>query len=116
MTVLRNMRSVSLALAAALLISVAACGKKDAPPAAAGGGQGRGGGAAAPVSVADVAERAMPVTIRAVGTVEASSTVDIRAQVAGPILSIGFSEGQDVKAGDLLFTIDPRPFQGVVNN
>lgn len=58
----------------------------------------------------------MPVTIRAVGTVEASSTVDIRAQVAGPILSIGFREGQDVKAGDLLFTIDPRPFQGVVNN
>lgn len=110
------MRSVYAALAAALLINVAACGKGEAPPPAAGAGQGRGGGPAAPVSVADVAERAMPVTIRAVGTVEASSTVDIRAQVAGPILSIGFSEGQDVKAGDLLFTIDPRPFQGVVNN
>jgi multidrug efflux system membrane fusion protein len=110
------MRSVYLSLAAALFINVAACGKGDAPPAAGAPGGGRAGGPPAPVSVADVVERAMPVTIRAVGTVEASSTVDIRAQVAGPILSIGFKEGQDVKAGDLLFTIDPRPFQGVVNN
>src|SRR6476469_3422447 len=111
MTVLRNMRSVTLSLAAALLISAAGCGKSEAPaPAggAPGGAAGRGAGPAAPVSVADVVVRAMPVTIRAVGTVEASSTVDIRAQVAGPILSIGFKEGQDVKAGDLLFTIDPR--------
>jgi multidrug efflux system membrane fusion protein len=109
------MRSVSVAFGAALLITSAACGK-SAAPAPAAGGQGRGGGPAAPVSVADVAQRAMPVSIRAVGTVEASSTVDIRAQVAGPILSIGFKEGEDVKAGDLLFTIDPRPFQGIVNN
>jgi multidrug efflux system membrane fusion protein len=111
------MRSVYLPLAAALLINAAACGKGEAPPPpGAGAGDGRSGRPPAPVSVADVVERAMPVTIRAVGTVEASSTVDIRAQVAGPILSIGFKEGQDVKAGDLLFTIDPRPFQGVVNN
>jgi multidrug efflux system membrane fusion protein len=111
------MRSVYLPLAAALLINAAACGKGEAPPPpGAGAGGGRSGGPPAPVSVADVVERAMPVTIRAVGTVESSSTVDIRAQVAGPILSIGFKEGQDVKAGDLLFTIDPRPFQGVVNN
>lgn len=110
------MRSVYWSLAAALLINVAACGKGEAPPAATAAGSGaRSGGPAAPVSVADVVERAMPVTIRAVGTVESSSTVDIRAQVAGPILSIGFKEGEDVKAGDLLFTIDPRPFQGVVN-
>lgn len=110
------MRSVYVSLAATLLISVAGCGKAEAPPPGAGASQGRGGGGpAASVSVADVTEKAMPVTIRAVGTVEASSTVDIRAQVAGPILSIGFKEGDDVKAGDLLFTIDPRPFQGVVN-
>jgi len=112
------MRSVSLGLAAAFLISAAACGKGEAPAPAGGGAPGgaaRGGGPPAPVSVADVAERAMPVTIRAVGTVEASSTVDIHSQVAGPVLSIGFKEGDDVKAGELLFTIDPRPFQGVVN-
>ena len=113
------MRSVTLSLMAALLISAAACGKGETPPAAGtpppGAGARGGGGGAVPVSVADVVERAMPVTVRAVGTVEASSTVDIRAQVAGPILSIGFKEGDDVRAGALLFTIDPRPFQGVVN-
>jgi multidrug efflux system membrane fusion protein len=111
------MRSVSLTLAAALLISAAACGKGEAPAPASAAGPARGGGSPpVPVSVADVTERAMPVTVRAVGTVEASSTVDIHSQVAGPILSIGFKEGDDVKAGELLFTIDPRPFQGVVNS
>jgi multidrug efflux system membrane fusion protein len=114
------MRSVTLSLTAALLISAVACGKGEAPPpsggASPGASSGRGGGPAVPVSIADVVERAMPVTIRAVGTVEASSTVDIHSQVAGPILSIGFKEGADVKAGELLFTIDPRPFQGIVNN
>jgi multidrug efflux system membrane fusion protein len=115
MAVLQNMRSVIFGLVVVFLVATG-CSKSDraAPPGAGGGG--RGGAAAAPVAVADVVERAMPVMIRAVGTVEASSTVDIRAQVAGPILSIGFREGEDVKAGDLLFTIDPRPFQGVVNN
>jgi multidrug efflux system membrane fusion protein len=113
------MRSVSrrlYLLALTLMIGAAGCGggqaaepEKSAPPGA------RGGGAAAPVTVATVAERAMPVTLHAVGTGEASSTVDIRSQVTGPLLSIGFKEGQDVRAGQTLFTIDPRPFQGVVN-
>lgn len=108
------MRSVYLASAAILLIGATGCGRTGAPaPSAAPAG--RAGGPPPPVAIADVVERAMPVTIRAVGTVEASSTVDIRAQVAGPILAISFQEGADVKAGDLLFTIDPRPFQGIVN-
>lgn len=115
------MRSVSRRLhllAATLMIGAAACGggsaaesdKGAAPP-----GRGGGAGGAAPVTVAVVAERAMPVTLHAVGTGEASSTVDIRSQVTGPLLSIGFKEGQDVRAGQTLFTVDPRPFQGVVN-
>jgi multidrug efflux system membrane fusion protein len=43
--------------------------------------------------------------------VEASSTVEVRAQVAGELKTVGFKEGQDVKAGQLLFTIDPQPFE-----
>lgn len=109
------MRSVCLIFTAALFTSIAACGQKGGQPQPSGPPGAGGSGGAAPVSVAEVVERAVPVTVRAVGTVEASSTVDIRAQVAGPILSIGFAEGQDVKAGDLLFTIDPRPLQGTVN-
>lgn len=53
----------------------------------------------------------MPVTLKAVGTVQASSTVDVRSQVTGQLLAVGFTEGQDVKAGDTLFTLDARPFQ-----
>ncbi len=115
MRVLQNMRSVfvGLFLISTIAVSAIACGKADAPVAAGGtGSAGRGGGGgAAPVSVAQVVERAMPVTIHAVGTVQASSTVDIRSQVTGQLLSVGFTEGQDVKAGDTLFMLDPRPFQ-----
>jgi multidrug efflux system membrane fusion protein len=109
MRVLQNMRSV---LAALLVVTTVACGKNDGPAAtAAGGARGGGPGAPAPVSVAQVVERAMPVTLHAVGTVQATSTVDIRSQVTGQLMTVGFTEGQDVKAGDVLFTLDPRPFQ-----
>lgn len=117
MRVLQNMRSVLVGL---LLIASAACGKTASPapaagaPDAKGGGRG-GGGGAAPVSVAQVVERSMPVTLRAVGTVTAPSTVDIRSQVTGLLMKVGFSEGQDVKAGDTLFTLDQRPFQIALN-
>ncbi|MBP6716534.1 MAG: efflux RND transporter periplasmic adaptor subunit [Acidobacteria bacterium] len=110
------MHSRSLALL--LLVGVSACGS-SAPattsPAATGAGGARGGGAAAPVSVAPVVERAMPVTLKAVGTVQASSTVDVRSQVTGQLLAVGFTEGQDVKAGDTLFTLDARPFQATLS-
>jgi len=108
------MRSVLVGL---LLVSSAACGQGAAPAAtgapaadAKGGGRG-GGGGAAPVSVAQVEERSLPVAVKAVGTVMASSTVDIRSQVTGQLLKVGFTEGQDVRAGDVLFRLDPRPFQ-----
>lgn len=75
------------------------------------GGLGRGDAAAAPVTIATVAERSLPLYIQAVGNVEAFSTVEIRPQVSGPLLSVHFTEGQDVEKGQLLFTIDPRPFE-----
>ena len=53
----------------------------------------------------------MPVLLRAVGNVEPSSTVEVRSQVSGALLTVEFREGQDVAQGDLLFTIDPRPFE-----
>lgn len=52
----------------------------------------------------------MAVDTRAVGNVEASSSVDVRAQVSGELLSVNFTEGQDVAAGQVLFTINPRQF------
>lgn len=64
-----------------------------------------------PVSVAVAAEEAVPVQIRAIGTVEPSSTVQIKSQVAGELMSVRFAEGRDVSKGDLLFEIDPRPYR-----
>lgn len=67
--------------------------------------------AAAPVAVAKAERRDVPRLARTVGNVVASTTVQIRPQVEGRVIEAGFVEGQLVKAGDLLFRIDPRPFQ-----
>jgi multidrug efflux system membrane fusion protein len=54
------------------------------------------------------------VNIPAVGTAEAMSTVQVRAQITGQLSQVHFNEGQDVKKGQLLFTIDPRPFEAAL--
>lgn len=84
----------------------------DTSPAAgaAGAGRGRGAAAAIMVTTAPAVEKPMPVQVRVVGNVEASSSVDIRSQVSGELVSVGFEEGDDVTAGQVLFTLDPRPF------
>ena len=64
-----------------------------------------------PVKVAAAIEKAVPVQLQAVGTVEAYATVSIKSRVDGQLMGIHFREGQDVKKGELLFTIDPRPFE-----
>ena len=66
---------------------------------------------AVPVSVAVATQEAAPVEIRAVGTVEASVTVQVKSQIAGQLIGVRFTEGADVNQGDLLFEIDPRPFR-----
>lgn len=66
---------------------------------------------AVPVTTALVEQRTVPVQISAIGTVEAYSSVKITARVGGELSSVGFSEGKDVKKGELLFTIDPGPYQ-----
>ena len=66
---------------------------------------------AAPVVVAGVELRNIPVQIKAIGNVEAYQTVQIRSQVSGQIQKIFFKEGEDVRQGQLLFQLDKRPFQ-----
>lgn len=67
-----------------------------------------------PVTVADVIQKNIPLQLEAVGAVEAYSTVSMRSQVTGTVTQVHFKEGQDVKLGDLLFTIDPRPFEAAL--
>lgn len=68
-----------------------------------------------PVLVAQAAVRDVPVEIRAVGNVQAYSAVAVRSQITGPITQVHFEEGHEVKVGDLLFTIDPRPWEAALN-
>jgi membrane fusion protein, multidrug efflux system len=65
----------------------------------------------APVVVASVEQRDIPVQIRAIGNVESYQTVQIRSQVSGQIQKIFFKEGEDVRQGQQLFELDKRPFQ-----
>lgn len=65
----------------------------------------------APVRTAKAVQKDIPVEIKAIGEVEAYSSAAVRPQVSGPVTKIHFTEGQFVKKGDLLFTIDPRPFE-----
>ncbi len=66
------------------------------------------------VELAAVRQRPMPVELRAVGQVEPAQTVAIRAQVSGVLQKVAFTEGARVEAGQLLFVIDPRPFEAAV--
>jgi multidrug efflux system membrane fusion protein len=70
--------------------------------------------AAAPVRVADVVRRDMSVVRRTPGTVIANTTVQVTARVQGVLDAANFKEGQFVKKGDLLFRIDPRPFEAAL--
>jgi len=74
-------------------------------------GKGKGGGGALVVKASRAVVKPMPVLIEAVGTVEPEHSVQIRAQVSGVLQSVMFKEGDKVKAGQLLFQIDPRTFE-----
>jgi multidrug efflux system membrane fusion protein len=111
----RNPANVLRLLALPVMLLLTGCGK-DAGGAAAApatGGGGRGGGPVA-VTTAPAVLKPMAVKVRAVGNVEASSTVEVRSQVSGELLKVGFIEGRDVTEGDLLFTIDPRTFESTL--
>lgn len=68
-----------------------------------------------PVTVDKAVKKPVPVQIRAIGNVEAYSTVSIKSRVGGELADVHFREGQDVAKGDLLFTIDPKPFETALN-
>lgn len=68
----------------------------------------------APVVVAVAKTAAMPVTLTAIGNVQAYSSVAIKSQVDGQIVEVHFKEGQSVKKGDLLFTLDARPYEALL--
>jgi len=70
---------------------------------------------AVPVRVAAAASRDVPYEIAATGTVEPLQTAAVEAQVTGILTKVAFHEGDEVRAGQLLFQIDPRPFQAALD-
>lgn len=74
-------------------------------------GRGARGGEVVPVEIASVTQQDVPIQIKSIGNVEALSTVGLRSQVEGVLLRVGFVPGQEVRKGDMLFMIDPRPLQ-----
>jgi membrane fusion protein, multidrug efflux system len=74
-----------------------------------------GAGGPLAVGVAKVGTGDVPITINALGTVTPLATVTVHPQINGPLVKITFTEGQIVKAGELLALIDPRPFQAALD-
>jgi multidrug efflux system membrane fusion protein len=69
---------------------------------------------AVPVTVATVQQQTIPVRLHAIGNVEAFATVALRARVDGQIVEVNFREGQPLKKGEVLFRIDPRPYEAAL--
>ena len=101
---MKLIRPFYLVIAPLLLVAVG-CSKKAGPP----------GPPPAPVLVGKAEQKTVPVVVKTIGNVEAYNTVTIKSQVNGPVTEIHFQKGQDVKQGDLLFTIDPRPYVAALN-
>lgn len=85
------------------LLLLAACSEKQAPPAP-----------PVPVTVATAERRAVPFELAATGTVEPLQTVAVQAQVGGILQRVAFKEGDEVKQGELLFQLDPRPYRAAL--
>jgi multidrug efflux system membrane fusion protein len=101
-----SLRLAPILLACLLLLFAAGCSANKEKE----GKTGQKKKSAIPVTVAASAQKTLPLEIAATGHVEALATVEVRSQVTGTIKTVHFKEGDEVKAGELLFTIDPRPF------
>jgi len=107
------MKSVFFLVAAAGFF-LSSC-SQESPGASGGKSAPSGGGSGVPVLVAQAVKHDVPVEIQGVGTVQAYSFVSVRSQITDKIVQVHFREGQEVKAGDMLFTLDPRPFEAALN-
>ena len=99
-----------LVLVLLLLLLWRFLGDRSAPKAA-----GAGRGEVVPVEAALVTQQDVPLQIKAIGNVEPVSTIAVRSQVEGNLTRVAFVPGQEVKKGDLLFTIDSRPLQAALS-
>lgn len=105
----------ALLLAVSLLLLAAAC-SKSADAKSGGEGGAKGGGEAKapppiPVVIGTAIQSSAPIDVNNIGTVEAQASVAVKSKVEGEIVKVNFREGQEVKAGDVLFEIDRRAYE-----
>jgi multidrug efflux system membrane fusion protein len=97
----------------------AAAGSDQSGSTIAGGNSGRHGGSRGgspvPVVAGNVEQKDMPIYLDGLGTVQAFNTVTVHTRVDGALVQVNFSEGQDVKTGDLLAVVDPKPYQAALD-
>jgi multidrug efflux system membrane fusion protein len=105
------MKRTALVFLSCLPFLLAGCSEGDKADA---GQQKQAAQPPVPVTVGTVVKKTVPVQIEAVGKVEPLSSVEVLARVGGQLTSVHFTEGQDVQKGQLLFTLDPRPYQAVL--
>jgi len=111
-----------LGLTSVLALALCGCNggataaKTETPGGGGGGGKGggRGRGGDVPVTVANASHRDVPLEIQVIGNVEAYSTITVKAQVGGQLVNVYFKEGDFVKKGQLLFTIERPPFEAAL--
>lgn len=99
-------RSISMVVTLAVISWAGGCGKQEtaAPDAA-----------AIPVLATEAVVMDIPMEIKTIGRVEAYNTVSMTARVGGQLVKVGFEEGENVNKGDLLFQIDPRPYESALS-
>ena len=105
-------RRIGLAGAAAILLAMAGGDVRAQAPA---GAPPPAGPPPVPVTVAAVLRKDVPILLRNIGTVQAFQTVLMRARIDGTLDQLFFDEGQEVKRGDKLALIDPRPYQAALD-
>jgi len=108
---------LALGAAAAAVLTLSACASQPETGAAPGAGRGGGRGGAqgpVPVTTATVLQKAMPLQISIIGTAEPVSTVSIRSQTTGQLISVNFTEGDEVTKGQQLFALDKRPLEAAL--
>jgi multidrug efflux system membrane fusion protein len=96
-----------VAMALAICAMLSGCGSSQSAKSA----KASGPPPAVPVGVAAVKQGEFNVYLNGLGSVQAFNTVSLKTRIDGQIMQVNFREGQDVRAGDLLIVIDPRPYQ-----
>jgi multidrug efflux system membrane fusion protein len=112
---LRHKRVQNALICACFALILGGCGHTSADSKQKGGGAGKGGRGGAqmtiPVAVATAEVRDLPILLNGLGSVDAFNTVAVKSRIDGQLIKVNVKEGQEVKQGELLAEIDPRPYE-----